>query len=89
MIRIATLLAVAVCLTVIGCQPPEGMAAPTKEEFDALKLQAETMKTELDNAKLALETLTADFNAHLEKYHKVAIKTPKPPEPTAPVPVQK
>ncbi len=88
MIKIATLLVVAACLTVIGCQPPEGMAGPTKEEYDALKLQVETMKTDLDDAKMALETLTADFTAHLEKYHKVTVKTTKP-EAEKPVPVQK
>jgi len=88
MIKIATLLALVACLTVIGCQPPEGMAGPTKEEYDALKMQVETMKTDLDNATMALESLTADFSAHLEKYHKV-VKTTKPPAPTTPAPVQK
>jgi hypothetical protein len=82
MIKIATLVALVACLTVIGCQPPEGMAGPTKEEFDALKMQVETMKTDLDNATMALETLQTDFSAHMQKYHKVTVKTTKPPETT-------
>lgn len=89
MIKIATLLALVACLTVIGCQPPEGMAGPTKEEFDALKMQVETMKTDLDNATMALETMQADYAAHMEKYHKVTVKTTRPAEPTKPAPVQK
>lgn len=89
MIRIATLLAIVVCVTVIGCQPPEGLAGPTKEEYDALKTQVETMQTDLDNAQMALEALTDDFNAHMEKYHKVTTKTTPTTPPKTPVPVQK
>jgi hypothetical protein len=89
MIRIATLLVIVACLTVIGCQPPEGMAGPTKEEFDALKMQVETLQTDVADMQATLDAFSESYNMHLEKYHKAAPVAPKTPPKEKPAPVQK
>jgi hypothetical protein len=81
---IALALLAVVALSVIGCQPPEGMAGPTQEQFDALKAQVDGMQMDLDAMKVAYDSLTAVYNEHIEKFHKSggtkapAVK-PKPP----------
>jgi peptidoglycan hydrolase CwlO-like protein len=81
MLRIATLLTIVACLTIIGCQPPEGMAGVTKEEFDALKTQVETLQTDIANLQASIESLTESYNAHIEKHHKGGTTAPMPPKP--------
>jgi hypothetical protein len=84
MIKIATLLALVACLTIIGCQPPEGMAGPTKEEFDALKMQVETLQTDVAAMNTAMDSLTVLYNAHITKYHKGSATATPPPATTKP-----
>ncbi len=84
MIRIATLLGVVACLMVIGCQPPEGMAGPTQEDFDALKMQVETLQTDVAQLYTAMDSLTTRYNAHIEKFHKGGTPAPAAPQPTKP-----
>jgi hypothetical protein len=84
MLRIATLLIVVACLTVIGCQPPEGMAGPTKEEFDALKMQVETLQTDVAQLYTAMDSLTTRYNTHIEKFHKGGTPAPTAPKATKP-----
>lgn len=83
MIRVATLLVIAACLTVIGCQPPEGMAGVSQDDFDALKTQVETLQADVANLMEAVETLTDHYNEHVEKFHKGGVTAPKP-TPTKP-----
>ncbi|UCG30752.1 MAG: hypothetical protein JSV53_02430 [candidate division WOR-3 bacterium] len=84
MIRIATLLIIVACLTVIGCQPPEGMAGPTKEEFDALKMQVEALQTDVAQLYTAIDSLTMNYNMHIEKFHKGGTPAPTAPKPSKP-----
>ena len=87
MVRIATLLAIVACLTIVGCQPPEGMAGVSKEDFDALKTQVEMLETDVVNLHEAIEALTESYNAHIEKHHKggAPAPTPKPREQKKPL----
>jgi hypothetical protein len=83
--KMALLLVAAVALMVIGCQPPEGMTGGVSQEaFDALKMQVETMQTDLDNVHTALNQLIEDYNALKAKVDKGAAPVPKPPAPTKP-----
>lgn len=83
MIKIATLLTVVACLTIIGCQPPEGMAGVTKEEFDALKTQVETLQTKVADMQAAMDSFIEQYNMHIEKHHKggMTVPAPKPAQP--------
>ena len=91
MIRIATLLVIVACLTVIGCQPPEGMAGPTKEEFDALKMQVEELQTNVADMQAAMDSFIEQYNMHIEKHHKGGATVTKPTTPSGSVkpPTQK
>ena len=80
MLRTATLLAVVACLTIIGCQPPEGMAGVTKEEFDALKTEVETLQTTVTDMQTAMDAFIEQYNMHIEKHHKGGMTVPKPPQ---------
>ena len=84
MVRIATLLAIVACLTIVGCQPPEGMAGVSKEDFDALKTEVEMLKADVANLQAAMETLTESYNMHIEKFHKGGQPAPMPPKPSKP-----
>jgi hypothetical protein len=84
MIRIATLLAIVACLTIIGCQPPEGIAGVSKEDFDSLQMQVETLQADVSNLHAAIETLTDSYNEHIEKFHKGGTPAPAPPKATKP-----
>jgi len=88
MLKIATLLIAVVALMVISCQPPEGMAGVTTEQFNELKTQVETLQTEVENLHAAMDSLTEHYNAHIEKYHKGGKIAPKPPTGVKP-PTQK
>ncbi len=79
MIKITTLLALVACLTIIGCQPPEGMAGPTQEEFDALKAQVETLQADVEAMNSAMDSFVEQYNKHVEKYHKGGTVVPKTP----------
>jgi hypothetical protein len=78
--KMALLLVAVVALMVIGCQPPEGMTGGVSQEaFDALKMQVETMQTDLDNVHTALSQLIEDYNALKAKVDKGSAPVPKPP----------
>ena len=89
MLRIATLLTIVACLTIIGCQPPEGMAGVSKEDFDALKTQVETLEADAANLHEAIEALTDSYNAHIEKHHKGGKPAPTPAPPPSKPPKEK
>jgi hypothetical protein len=77
MIRIATLLGIVACLTIIGCQPPEGiMAGVSKEDFDALMTKVEKLEADVASMHESMETLVEEYNAHIEKYHKGGTTVP-------------
>lgn len=85
MVRIATLLAIVACLTIVGCQPPAGTAGPTKEEYDALKMQVETLVNDLTTMQASMDSFIEQYNAHIDKYHKggtTVTKTPAQEKPT-------
>ena len=78
--KMALLLVAVVALMVIGCQPPEGMTGGVSQEaFDTLKMQVETMQTDLDNVHTALSQLIEDYNALKAKVDKGSAPVPKPP----------
>ena len=77
MIKVATLLVIAVCLMVVGCQPPEGMAGVSQEDFDAMKTQVEALQADVANLMEANESLTDHYNEHVEKFHKGGTTAPK------------
>ena len=79
--NIALILLAVVALTVIGCQPPEGMGGVTQEQFDALKTQVDNLQTDVGNLQVSLDSLTVLYNAHVDKYHKGSAVAPKPPTP--------
>jgi hypothetical protein len=81
MLRIATLLTIVACLTIIGCQPPEGMAGVTKEEYDALKTKVEMLEADVATMQEAMDGFIEQYNMHIEKHHKGGTTVPKPPEP--------
>ncbi len=82
--KIGILLIAGVALMVIGCQPPEGMGGVTTEQFDELKVQVEMLKTDIENLHMAIDSLTAHYNMHVEKFHKGGTTAPKPPAPSKP-----
>ncbi len=86
--KIAILLVTVIALTVIGCQPPAGAGFATQEQLDAVKAELQAVKTDLGNAQMAIDSLTAIYNAHVDKYHKGGAVAPKPPKPPTPPPVQ-
>lgn len=86
--NIALALIAVVALMVIGCQPPEGMAGVTTEQFNELKTQVENLQTDVMNLHMALDSLTTLYNGHIEKYHKGGKVAPKI-EPTIKTPTQK
>jgi hypothetical protein len=65
--KLAILLIIGVALMVIGCQPPAGV---TSDQIDALKSEISALKTDVGVLKTAVDSLTANYNAHLDKYHK-------------------
>jgi hypothetical protein len=67
---VALALLAIVALTVIGCQPPEGMTGPTQEQFDALKAKVDALQTDLSNTQAALDSITVVYNEHIDKFHK-------------------
>ncbi len=73
--KLATLLIIAVALAVIGCQPPQQNVVTT-EQLNTVNQEISALKTQVTNLQAALDSLTANYNAHLDKYHKGA---PKPP----------
>ena len=81
---IALALLAVIALSVIGCQPPEGMGGPTQEQFDALKAKVDALQMDLSNMQAAYDSLTTVYNEHIDKFHKSggskapAVK-PKPP----------
>jgi outer membrane murein-binding lipoprotein Lpp len=80
--KMALLLVAVIALMVVGCQPPEGMTGGVSQEaFDTLKMQVETMQTDLDNVHAALDQLIEDYNALKAKVDKGAAPVPKPPAP--------
>lgn len=84
MVKIATLLAIVACLTIVGCQPPEGMAGVSKEDFDEMGKQVEMLEADVANLQAAIESLTESYNAHIEKFHKGGTPAPMPPKPSKP-----
>ncbi len=74
--KLATLLVIAIALVIIGCQPPQQQNVVTTEQLDAVKAEISALKTQVTNLQTALDSLTANYNAHLDKYHK---SMPKPP----------
>jgi prefoldin subunit 5 len=57
------------------------MAGVSKEEYDALKMQVETLQTDVANLHASIESLTESYNAHIEKHHKGGTTAPVPPKP--------
>ncbi len=87
--KIGILLIAIVALMVIGCQPPEGMGGVTAEQFDELKTNIESLKTDMTMLRMAVDSLTEHYNMHVEKFHKGGTKAPTPKKKEAPPPVQK
>ena len=82
MIKVATLLVIATCLMVIGCQPPEGMAGVSQEDFDAMKEKVEMLETDIAAMHEAMDGFVDEYNKHIEKHHKGGTTVPKPGKPT-------
>lgn len=82
--KLALMLVAVVVLSVIGCQPPEGMAGVTQEQFDELKMQVDALTTDAMNLQMALDSLTMLYNEHIEKYHKGSATATPPPATTKP-----
>ena len=83
--KMALLLVAVVAVMIIGCQPPEGMTGGVSQEsFDQLKMQVETLQTDLDNVHAALDQLIEDYNALKAKVDKGSAPVPKPPAPQKP-----
>ncbi len=74
--KLATLLIIAIALTVIGCQPPQQQNVVTTEQLDAVKQELSTLKSDFATLKADFDSLKANYTAHLDKYHKAM---PKPP----------
>jgi hypothetical protein len=83
---IALALLAIVALTVIGCQPPEGMTGPTQEQFDALKAQVDALQMDLGNMQMAYDSLVTVYNEHIDKFHKSGVtKASATPAPKTPI----
>ncbi len=78
MLRIATLLTIIACITIIGCQPPEGMAGVSKEEYDALMKKVEMLEADVANMQEAMDGFVEQYNMHIEKHHKGGTTVPMP-----------
>ncbi|MCX7994348.1 MAG: hypothetical protein N3A65_01050 [candidate division WOR-3 bacterium] len=74
--NLATLLIIVFAFAIIGCQPPQQTNVVTTEQLDAVKSEISALKNQVQNLQTALDSLTANYNAHLDKYHK---GMPKPP----------
>jgi|UniRef100_A0A7V3RH45 uncharacterized protein YoxC len=74
--KLATLMIIAIALAIIGCQPQQQQNVVTREQLDAVKAEISALKSQVANLQTALDSLTANYNAHLDKYHK---SMPKPP----------
>jgi outer membrane murein-binding lipoprotein Lpp len=80
--KMALLLVAVIAVMVVGCQPPEGMTGGVSQEaFDQLKMQVETLQTDLENTHAALDQLIEDYNALKAKVDKGSAPVPKPPTP--------
>ena len=84
MIRIATLIAIVACLTIIGCQPPEGMAGVSKEDYDALVKKVEMLETDVATMQESMDGFIEQYNMHIEKFHKGGTAVPTPEKPSKP-----
>ena len=84
MIRIATLLTIVACLTIIGCQPPEGMAGVSKEEYDTLMKKVEMLEADVVSMQEAMDGFIEQYNMHIEKHHKGGTTVTKPAAPEKP-----
>jgi uncharacterized protein YoxC len=73
--KLATLLIITIAFVIIGCQMPQQNVVTT-EQLDAVKDEISALKTQVANLQTALDSLTANYNAHLDKFHKGAPKTP-------------
>jgi hypothetical protein len=71
-----------VAFMVIGCQPPEGMGGVTNEQLEGVKTELmneiTTLKTDVANLTVALDSLTTLYNGHIQKFHKGGTIAPKP-----------
>jgi uncharacterized protein YoxC len=54
--KLAILLAIAVALVVIGCQPPQGTVV-TPDQLDAVKAELSALKTDVDGLKATVDSL--------------------------------
>ena len=81
MLRIAALISIVACLAVISCQPPEGMAGVTKEEYDALMKKVEMLEGDMATMQEAMDGFIEQYNMHIEKHHKGGTTVPKPAAP--------
>ncbi len=86
--KLATLLIIAIALAIIGCQPPQQNVVTT-EQLDAVKEEISALKNQVTNLQTALDSLTAAYYTHLDKYHKGAPKPPGGGTGTKPPPIQK
>jgi len=66
--KLATLLIIAIALTVISCQQPANVVTP--EQLEAVKTELNALKTDVTALKAVVDSLVVNYNAHLEKYHK-------------------
>ena len=80
MLRIATLLTIVACLMIIGCQPPEGMAGVSKEDYDALMKKVEMLEADVAGMQEAMDGFIEQYNMHIEKHHKGGTTVPMPPK---------
>lgn len=87
--NLGILLIAVIAFMVIGCQPPEGVGGVTREQFDELKANVETLKADIGNLHMALDSLTTIYNAHIEKWHKGGKVAPAPPTTTPSPPPRK
>jgi len=60
--KLATLLIIAVALTVISCQPPQGSVVTT-EQLDAVKAELSALKTDVAAMKVTVDSLTIKCDA--------------------------
>lgn len=74
--KLATIAIIAAVFAVVACQTPQQGAAVTPEQLEAVKTELSALKTEVENLTVIIDSLNANYSAHLDKYHKGA---PKPP----------
>jgi len=80
MLRIATLLTIVACIMIIGCQPPEGMAGVSKEEYDALMKKVEMLEADMTAMQESMDGFIEQYNMHIEKHHKGGTTVPMAPK---------